>query len=69
MNTEANSTKTSADTFQIVSNQTGNFYGRVQATSEDNAIDQYAQARGYADRFAMWKDGRGEYLAAYEVRA
>ena len=61
--------QTSADTYQIVSTQTGNFYGRKIATSEEHALDQYAQARSYPDRHAMWKDGRGEYLAAYKVRA
>ena len=57
----------SASTYRIVSNQTGNSFGDVSAISESDAIDKYAQQHGYADRRAMWQDGRGEYLAAYEV--
>lgn len=53
--------------FQVYSAQTGIVFGDVQATSEQAAVDQFAQQKGYADRHAMWKAGRFEYVSAAAV--
>ena len=55
-------------TYRIVSTQTGSFFCDVEATSEGDAIDRFAQARGYADRRDMWKHTHGfDYLGAYPI--
>lgn len=53
-------------TFKLYSAQTGDSWGRIDATSESDALDRFAQQRGYLDRFAMWADRPGlEYVSAY----
>jgi hypothetical protein len=55
-------------TFQIYSAQTGDNRGRLEADSEGDALDRFAQARGYADRHDMWDRNQGtHYLSAYAV--
>lgn len=51
-------------TFYFYSAQTGENFGKILATSESDAVDKFAQARGHADRFAMWKAGSWEYISA-----
>jgi hypothetical protein len=53
--------------FEVFSAQTGFHFCDVRAASEQNAIDQFAQQKGYADRHAMWAAGRFEYVSAAAV--
>lgn len=46
-------------TFQLYSAQTGDNWGRTTAESEDGALDNFAQQRGYADRHDMWDRNQG----------
>lgn len=55
--------------YQLYSAQTGSFFGQVQAASESDAVDKFAQARGHANRQAMWKAGSFEYVSAYVIRS
>lgn len=50
--------------FQLYSAQTGREFGRVEATSERDAVEKFAQSNGWADAKAMWEAGRFEYIAA-----
>lgn len=51
--------------FQLYSSQTGNTFGQVKADSESDAVDRFAQSKGYKDRRDMWDRARGfEYISA-----
>ena len=50
-------------TFHLYSAQTGSF-GTVQAASETDALNQFAQRFGYASARAMWNAGSFEYVSA-----
>lgn len=58
-------------TFQIYSAQTGDTsFGRVEATSEAEALDRFAQRLGHADRTAMYRDSPGfQWLSAEPLAA
>lgn len=54
--------------FQIYSAQTGNRYGFIEATSEGEAIDKWAQSKGHINRARMWESCPGwAYISAYEL--
>ena len=64
--TEASMTTTSQNRmFQLYSAQTGMLFGKVLAASEGDALDKFAQSRGWTNRAAMWAAGSCEYLSAY----
>lgn len=50
--------------FQLYSAQTGSLYGKVEAISESDAVDQFARKQGFVSRRAMWGAGRFEYVSA-----
>ncbi len=58
-------------TFQIYSSQTGDTsFGRVQADSQAQALDRFAQRFGHADRIAMYRDSPVfQWVSAEEVRS
>ena len=51
-------------TFHLYSAQTGSSFGKVQAASETDALNQFAKSHGYESVQAMWKAGRFEYVSA-----
>lgn len=51
-------------TFHLYSAQTGSSFGTVQATSETDALNQFARRHGFESSQAMWKAGRFEYVSA-----
>ena len=51
-------------TFHLYSAQTGSSFGTVQAVSEQDAVDRFAQNRGFKDARAMWAAGSFEYVSA-----
>ncbi len=53
--------------FKVYSAQTGSQFAEIAAQNEEQAIDLFAQGKGFAGRHAMWKAGRFEYVAAAEV--
>lgn len=51
-------------TFTLYSAQTGSTFGAVQATSEMDALNQFARRQGFESAQAMWRAGRFEYVSA-----
>ena len=60
--------KTGLVPFQLYSAQTGNQFGQVEAESESDAVDRFAQSKGYKDRHEMWRLATGwQYVSAHVV--
>ncbi len=51
-------------TYRLYSAQTGSSFGSVAATSESDAVDQFARKQGFDSARAMWTAGRFEYISA-----
>lgn len=52
------------NTYSLYSAQTGSSFGTVSATSEADAVDQFARSHGFESARAMWAAGRFEYVSA-----
>ncbi len=51
-------------TFRLYSAQTGSSFGTVEAVSESDALNRFAQRYGHNSVQAMWKAGCFEYVSA-----
>jgi hypothetical protein len=56
-------TRTEETLFRLYSAQTGDSFGQVSATSEADALERFAKARGFESCRAMWDAGRFEYVS------
>ena len=52
--------------YKLFSSQTGCYYEMQIATCISEAIDKFAQARGFDDHKSMWAAGHFEYITAEE---
>lgn len=50
-------------TFHLYSAQTGSSFGTIEATSESDALDRFAQRQGFETASKMWAAGRFEYVS------